>query len=156
MSDSFTSVISNFSGEYEWLSNFHQRIVVFRSIRWPSAEHAYQAMKSANSLYQERIRLEAPHPRDAKRMGSKVPLRPEWDRRRLPFMKAILDHKFATNSQMAQWLVNTGDTILIEGNTWGGKFWGVCNGEGENHLGILLMNRRQALLDLGMKTVKKM
>jgi hypothetical protein len=31
---------------------------------------------------------------------------------------------------------------LIEGNNWGDTFFGVCNGEGENWLGRLLMNLR--------------
>lgn len=35
--------------------------------------------------------------------------------------------------------------INNEGNTWGDKFWGVCDGEGENHLGKLLMEVRAEL-----------
>jgi hypothetical protein len=35
--------------------------------------------------------------------------------------------------------------ILIEGNTWGDTFWGVCNGVGENNLGKTLMNVREIL-----------
>lgn len=41
-------------------------------------------------------------------------------------------------------LIATGDAILREGNHWGDRFWGVDarTGEGENHLGRLLMELR--------------
>lgn len=39
----------------------------------------------------------------------------------------------------------TGDAILIEGNTWGDRFWGVCEGFGQNHLGHVLMRVRVQL-----------
>jgi hypothetical protein len=42
-------------------------------------------------------------------------------------------------------LISTGDTQLIEENTWGDTFWGVCNGIGKNMLGIILMDVRRAL-----------
>ena len=44
---------------------------------------------------------------------------------------------------MASRLINTGDAILIEGNTWGDTYWGVCDGVGENRLGKLLMEVRE-------------
>lgn len=31
---------------------------------------------------------------------------------------------------------------LIEGNTWGDRIWGVCDGVGENRLGKILMRVR--------------
>jgi predicted NAD-dependent protein-ADP-ribosyltransferase YbiA (DUF1768 family) len=34
---------------------------------------------------------------------------------------------------------------LIEGNTWGDKFWGQVKGEGANYLGRLLMKVREEL-----------
>ena len=44
-------------------------------------------------------------------------------------------------------LLATGDAKIVEGNTWGDVFWGVCNGVGENHLGEILMKVRQDLFD---------
>jgi len=40
-------------------------------------------------------------------------------------------------------LLATGNEELIEGNTWGDTFWGVCDGKGLNKLGQLLMVVRQ-------------
>jgi len=36
---------------------------------------------------------------------------------------------------------------LEETNTWGDKYWGVCNGEGENQLGKLLMKIRENIMN---------
>ena len=38
-----------------------------------------------------------------------------------------------------------GYAILVEGNSWGDEFWGVCEGRGENRLGCLLMDVRSDL-----------
>jgi hypothetical protein len=42
-------------------------------------------------------------------------------------------------------LLATGDAELIEGNWWGDVYWGVCNGEGRNELGKILMQVRDEL-----------
>lgn len=42
-------------------------------------------------------------------------------------------------------LLATGDAELVEGNTWGDRFWGVCNGVGQNWLGRLLMQVRDEI-----------
>ena len=53
--------------------------------------------------------------------------------------------KVYQNDDLADCLVDTGDQPLIEGNTWGDRFWGVCGGTGMNHLGRLLMEVREEL-----------
>ena len=47
--------------------------------------------------------------------------------------------------ELKQKLLETGNTELVEGNTWGDTFWGVYNVEGENILGRLLMKVREEL-----------
>ncbi|MCY8564311.1 NADAR family protein [Bacillus sonorensis] len=53
--------------------------------------------------------------------------------------------KFEQNDHLINKLLQTGESILIEGNTWGDKIWGVCNGVGENKLGKILMKVRNEL-----------
>jgi predicted NAD-dependent protein-ADP-ribosyltransferase YbiA (DUF1768 family) len=60
-------------------------------------------------------------------------------------MRDLIAQKFAVGSELADRLLATGDQELVEGNTWGDTFWGVCDGVGENWLGRLLMERRAAL-----------
>ena len=85
-----------------------------------------------------------PTPGQAKRAGSKVQLRPEWDKIRLGIMRELLQLKFST-PELRKALVWTDPAHLEETNTWGDTFWGVCDGEGENHLGRILMELRDDL-----------
>ena len=60
-------------------------------------------------------------------------------------MKELLMAKFSQNEDLKKKLLDTGDATLIEGNTWGDKYWGVCKGVGKNRLGELLMEVREEL-----------
>jgi hypothetical protein len=60
-------------------------------------------------------------------------------------MRELLARKFAPGSELAARLLTTGDAPLVEGTTWGGRFRGVCRGEGQNWLGRLLMEQRDRL-----------
>lgn len=136
--------IGPFFGEYRWLSNFWPSPVRYEGLLFPTVEHAYQAAKC---LHQEdKIRIQqAKTPVEAKRMGRRVALRPDWEQIKLDIMRSLLRQKFAPDTKLAQQLIATGDTQLVEINTWGDYYWGVCNGKGENHLGRLLMEIREEL-----------
>ncbi len=54
-------------------------------------------------------------------------------------MYRLLRAKFTQNSEIRQKLLDTGSAYLEETNYWHDTFWGVYNGNGENHLGKLLM-----------------
>ncbi len=43
-------------------------------------------------------------------------------------------------------LLATGNRYLEETNWWGDTFWGVCNGAGENRLGMILMAIRTRII----------
>ena len=60
-------------------------------------------------------------------------------------MKELVLQKFSTNAELKDFLLETGEAHLIEGNGWGDTFWGVSGGKGENHLGKILMEVRQEL-----------
>ena len=62
-------------------------------------------------------------------------------------MYLICRAKFFQNEDLGQKLMNTGDAVLIEGNYWGDRYWGVCNGEGQNKLGKILMKIREELFE---------
>lgn len=127
--------IVKFSGEYDWLSNFSP-VYDFLTV-----EHVYQSAKTTDSHVRNEI-LNAATPTIAKRLGKRCKLREDWDRIKIPVMRDALVWKFSLGSELAWLLFNTGDAILEEGNWWGDTFWGVCDGEGENNLGRLLMQRR--------------
>lgn len=134
-------IIDSFRGENHFLSNFHVGMpIVFEGISHMSAEHVYQAQKTTVAEWRWRIR-NAPTPGHAKRMGQRAPLRDGWDNLKVQAMWKTLRAKFS-NLELRSRLVATYPAQLVEGNTWGDTFWGVCEGVGENTLGRLLMELR--------------
>jgi N-glycosidase YbiA len=132
-------VINSFFGEYRFLSNFWPCDVHYLGVRYPSVENAYVAAKTLDP--EQRKPLETCSPGEAKRFGRKLLLRSDWEDIKLLTMELLLFEKFKDPILMEKLLDTTGIT-LVEGNTWGDRFWGVCNGAGENHLGKLLMKVR--------------
>lgn len=136
-------MIDRFFGKYRFLSNFYpcEMSLGIGEFTFPTLEHAYQASKSRDIEYRKRI-LACKTPGEAKKIGKLVKIRDGWDDDKLWIMETLLRRKFE-KEPFRQWLLDTGDEELIEGNTWGDTFWGVCNGKGENHLGKLLMKVRK-------------
>lgn len=135
--------VESFTGQYRWLSNFWPSSVLLDGRYYATVEHAYQAAKTVDSTERSTVAL-ADSPGRAKARGRKVTLRADWDLVKLRIMEELLVQKFATEP-LSTLLLATGDAELIEGNTWGDRFWGVCRGDGANHLGRLLMKIRAEL-----------
>lgn len=135
--------ITSFSGAYSFLSNFYITAVTYKGITYTNAEAAFQAQKTLNPTHQEQFHNA--DPRTAKRLGKKVELRADWEDIKDDIMYEVVKAKFSQNETIKQWLLETGDATLIEGNTWGDTYWGICNGVGKNHLGNILMSVRDEL-----------
>lgn len=135
--------IDSFRGEHAFLSNMFPCRVEFEGATYPSVEHAYQAAKSLDPSVRKTFDG-AITPKGAKARGKRVTLRADWGAVKLGVMEQSLRSKFADGGLRAL-LVATGDAALVEGNTWNDRFWGVCRGKGQNHLGKLLMRLRSEL-----------
>ena len=140
-------MINKFKGDYEFLSNFSDSAILYNGYLYPTAEHAFQAAKTLNLKEQEKVR-EAPTPSQAKRIGRKVQLRSDWEKIKEGVMYDIVRLKFVSNPKLAKKLLETEDNLLVEGNTWGDTYWGVCNSTGKNKLGQILMTVRKELLEI--------
>lgn len=136
-------MITSFSGDYDFLSNFYAAPIEYEGEIYPSVEHAYQAAKTACAADRQRIR-DAATPGAAKRIGQTVVLTPDWYCRRERVMECLLIQKFA-DADLRQRLLATGEDKLVEGNYWGDTFWGVCRGRGSNRLGNILMSIRNGI-----------
>ena len=136
------NTISKFSGKYSFLSNMFDSFVMYEGRRYPCAECAFQSAKSFDEY--DKLQFLICDGREAKKLGRKVSLRPDWESVKVDVMYKILKSKFQ-NPELSKLLLETGDCELIEGNTWGDQFWGVCKGVGENNLGKLLMKVREEL-----------
>ena len=142
-------MINKFTGRYNFLSNFyhctvHHKVWPYKVYKFRSAEHAYQAAKATNEEDRAMI-ARSKNPALAKSRGQLIPLRKDWNEVRCKIMHEIILDKFTRNPTLRKMLVKTKSEKLIEGNWWNDTFWGVCNGEGENHLGKILMQVRRII-----------
>lgn len=136
-------VIDKFDGEYAWLSNFYPcEIDIDDGLIYYSVENAYQASKTLNRFQRLHI-AQFCSPGQAKRYGRNVILREDWEDVKLEIMTDLVTQKFTKNLELLTKLLNTGESMLIEGNNWNDTYWGICNGKGENNLGKILMKIRK-------------
>lgn len=132
--------IDRFDGPWEFLSNYFPARVVLDGCVYPTVEHAYQAAKTNDAARRDEI-ARVPDPDLAKQLGRASVHRPDWGEVRLPIMRSLVFAKFA-DSGLRQRLLATGSALLVEGNDWRDTFWGVCAGQGTNHMGRILMAAR--------------
>lgn len=142
--------IGRFAGPYEFLNNFYPSKLLLDGVTYYNAEAAYQAQKCA--LPADREQFAALGAAEAKKLGRSIPLRADWEAVKLGAMRAVLYAKFTQRPDLANALLETGDRLLQEGNYWHDLYWGVDlhSGEGENHLGDLLMELRAQLREHGL------
>lgn len=143
------NAISDFSGEYRFLSNFYQ--FVTRQGISTNVEILFQAEKATNDEDRNLI-LSASSPGVAKKLGKRIALRPDWDEVKDEIMQNLIISKFTSDRVLANKLLQTGTMELIESNYWNDTYWGICKcpehmGEGENKLGKILMSVRDELRD---------
>lgn len=131
---------NSYTPEWSWLSNFSPHPVG----DFPTAEHAYQAAKYLDPEYIEKIRRE-PTAAYAKKRGHSgtAQRRPNWEKIKVEVMRRALSRKFE-DPELWEKLQATGTAHLIHLSPWD-LFWGKNNqGNGDNILGILLMELRHA------------
>jgi ribA/ribD-fused uncharacterized protein len=134
------STIYQFTGPYRFLSNF------FIEPDGTCVEIEYQQSKCLHKG--DMSAFTSLTPGQAKRLGRRIELRPDWESVKLDIMHNLVLQKFRDHPTLATHLLSTGLVILIEGNDWGDAFWGVTqngHGRGENHLGRILMKVREEL-----------
>ena len=144
-------MINCFDKEWAFLSNFYESEIEFEGITYPTNEHFFQAMNTLD-VDERRTIANCRTPGQAKRMGRRVALRSDWEKVKEDVMFEGLCLKFS-DEQLADWLLDTDDEYLEEGNEWSDNFWGVCYCEkcrkrgiqGKNRLGHLLMKVRSMI-----------
>lgn len=138
------AVIAEFRGAYAFLSNFFSAPITYGGFRFASNEAAFQAQKTTSQKERQRF-TRLTDPADAKALGRKMCLRSDWNKIKIRCMYEICMTKFIQHPELLHELEATGNAVLIEGNCWGDRFWGMVNGSGENHLGLILMDIREKL-----------
>lgn len=148
--------IDSFRGEHGYLSNFSPHPVLYEYILYPTSEHAFAAAKAANKEDHDWI-ASAPTPASAKHRGGSrgengrtIQIRDDWNEVKDLVMFKVVLAKFTQNKEIANLLLETGDTWLIEGNWWHDDYWGMVRGadgqwKGQNKSGMILMLVREIL-----------
>lgn len=122
--------ITSFTGRYSFLSNFYEcpRNVTVLGMSAPTAEHVFQGLKATDREDQHRI-TSADSPAEAKRLGRHVTLRPDWEVNKRALMLEVVLAKFTQSQELRAKLIATGDATLVEGNTWGDRYWGAVQAD---------------------------
>lgn len=136
--------ILGFKGPYRFLSNFWPAKVELDGLEYQTTEHAYQAAKTLDVAERKEIR-ESAKPGDAKKLGKKLTMRPDWEQVKFQVMENVVRQKFTKYKDLKEMLLSTGDDYLEETNNWQDVYWGVCNGKGQNKLGKILMKIRDEI-----------
>lgn len=138
-------MITEFRGEYSWLSNFYECPIEYGDYKYSCVENAYQSAKNDNPKWK---RFCADNDsKTVKRKSKRVPLQTGWDDYKHVVMYFCLRKKFQQEPFRTK-LIETGDEYIQEGNTWGDTYWGVClkTNKGKNVLGNLIMGIRNEIL----------
>ena len=141
-----------FRGKYYWASNFAFSPIKYKigndekETIFPTAEHLYQALKYIDKPEVMRIISNLQSPVDAKRIGKEIPANSEYLKEdyRLSTMKTVMDLKYKIPLFRA-YLLSTKDQEIIHDVYHNDTFFGKANGNGLNHLGIILMEIREKL-----------
>lgn len=138
-------VIDSFEGDFFFLSNFYPSPIEYNGIVYPTVEHAFQAAKAV--VEHDRLKIAcADTPGQAKRLGRKIYLRPDWEEVKDEVMYDCVRRKF-NDPTLRNMLINTYVYGLVERNHWHDNYWGsctcgACKDQGANHLGKILMKVR--------------
>ena len=139
------NVVVSYDGDESWLSNFSPVSIQHEDNIYASVEHAYMSAKSNDLEWKHYCADWSNSAAKVKKASKLVNLIDDWDSIKLTIMNELLFQKFS-QEPFKTLLLNTGNMILREGNTWNDKFWGcTLDGEGLNHLGNLQMKIRTAL-----------
>ena len=138
----------------EWTKNWFSNMlpfdepVVHEGITYLAPENFYQAQKFSEPGLKEFIASLSPWKAKTEARKHKSQIRSDWnDAERIKWMRHVIDLKFTAESSWGKKLLDTGDEEIIEWNNWGDDFFGkiIETQEGKNHLGNILMQRRNGL-----------
>ena len=130
------------------LGSYSEHSFLLDGFPWPTAEHYYQAQKFSDPGYQQKIR-EASSAVAANKLGNRwfKKKRDDFKKVRVTLMNRAIYTKCKTHAEVAEALLETGDTHIAE-NSFSDYFWGCGrDGRGDNYFGRVLMNVRAKLIE---------
>ena len=135
---------------YGAFSNLYRREIIFEGETFATSEHAYQVGK-ARKPEVRRWLMEAPSPALLAMAAHGLyywDIAPGWSKAKFDRMRSVLREKFTQHDDLRKLLLSTGNARLVESATTDNavnRLWGEVNGQGQNMLGVMLMELRAEL-----------
>ena len=117
----------------------------YEGLKYSNSEAAFQSAKLTNKKDRKKfIKMGAGESKATGKDPRITKLRDDWDEVKDQVMYDIVKDKMNRNPWIKELLLETGDKIIEEGNSWGDDYWGVNinTGIGRNQLGKTLMRLR--------------
>lgn len=142
--------IGFYNREFFCLDNFSSFAVVYKGVKYPTVEHAYQSLKFVNTV--PRIANEIADcfsAYEAQKIAhaNKKYQDLHWDDIKVGIMEELLRLKIEQNPYVKTKLMQTKDYLICEDSPKD-DFWGIgFNRDGQNQLGKLWMKLREEIID---------
>lgn len=134
--------ITQFVGEYDFLSNGYNHKITFNGLNFLNAEAAFYAQKVKDD--RAKIKFTRLSGNKARAKAAQAQSIPDWEFQKDNIMIAVLRTKFS-DPELKQKLLDTYPSKLINTTTFRDTYWGFSDGKGKNKLGELLELVRQEL-----------
>ncbi len=138
--------IPYYETSYFAFHNFSAHAIEIDGVIYPTAEHAFHALKFDNDELRQKI-IDCASPIAAYKLGKelKPQRRSDWDEVKVEVLTNIIRHKAHQNPDVKEALLASGDERIVEVNP-NDDFWGDGpDGNGLNHTGEILMKIRDEL-----------
>ncbi len=148
LAEKFDSFIGFYTREFFCLDNFSSFAVVYKGVKYPTVEHAYQSLKFTKTAPEIAKEIqESFSAYDALTIAHNNidKQNPKWDDIKVGIMEELLRLKLAQNPYVKRKLLETKDYMLCEDSPKD-SFWGIGKDRnGQNQLGKLWMKLRSEL-----------
>ena len=135
--------------EFYVFDNFSSFQVEYEGFIFPTAEHAYQAMKFIKTnpeIFNKIKTAKSAHDAQKLTIENKDKVDLEWDKNKIAIMKSILKNKVNQHAYVLKKLLQSGEREIIE-DSWRDSEWGWGkNKDGQNNLGKIWMELRDEYL----------
>lgn len=135
--------ITKFRGDYNFLSTMYECDIRWLDLDFDCLESAIAASMTLDRDIQELIATMEVE--KVQQLSKVFDVRDDWDDIKIPVVTKLTEIKFTSNIGLYNRLLATGGMEIIEGNDFYETFWGMCNGEGRNEYGKILMRLRRDL-----------
>ena len=123
-----TELYTAFYSKHSPLSNFKPAKFTKNGIKFEHSEQYYQHYKAMENHDKEKAQqiLNTVDPLDCYRIGRNVKIgdKEDWEKKSLEIMYDGCLAKFQENPELADFLISTGDTVLLEASPFD-RFWGL-------------------------------